>query len=189
MQPPDLISTFIAPLEQAGISYMITGSVASSLYGEARLTMDVDLVLQIHESELSSLQDLFPNPAFYLPPLDLLILENRRENRAHFNILHMESGLKADCYPIGNQALQKFFFAKRNRREIGGMKIWIAPIEYGIISKLLFFREGGSEKHLRDIRSMIQISGTEVDMKILNPWLESEGLMPLWTQKIQSIRS
>jgi hypothetical protein len=184
VQPPDLLSTFVEPLENAGISYMVTGSVASSIYGEARLTMDVDLVLQMQESDIPSLHAIFKTPAYYLPPDDLLVLELKRENRAHFNILHMETGLKADCYPIGNQALQKFFFGKRVRHQISEMKIWMASIEYGIISKLLFFREGGSEKHLRDIRSMIQISGSEIDSKTLNPWLESEGLMAIWKQKI-----
>lgn len=184
MQPPDLLSTFVEPLDNAEIAYMVTGSVASSIYGEARLTMDVDLVLQLQENDLPKLQTIFKAPSYYLPPEDLLVLELKRENRAHFNILHMETGLKADCYPIGNQSLQKFFFGKRVRHQIGEKKIWMASIEYGIISKLLFFREGGSEKHLKDIRSMIQISGSEVDSKILNPWLESEGLMAIWKQKI-----
>ena len=45
MQDPDFIYLFVAPLESAGITYMITGSVASSIYGEPRNTFDIDLVV------------------------------------------------------------------------------------------------------------------------------------------------
>ena len=45
MQQPDLLDIFISPLNSGGIDYMITGSVASTLYGEPRLTSDIDLAL------------------------------------------------------------------------------------------------------------------------------------------------
>ena len=46
----DLLSLFIEPLERLNLDYMITGSVASMLYGEPRLTNDVDLVLDLLSS-------------------------------------------------------------------------------------------------------------------------------------------
>jgi hypothetical protein len=47
MQEAELFLVFIRPLNDLGIPYMVTGSVAAMLYGEPRLTHDVDLVLQI----------------------------------------------------------------------------------------------------------------------------------------------
>lgn len=44
MLPPDLISLFVAPLNQIGAAYMVTGSVASSTYSHARFTNDIDMV-------------------------------------------------------------------------------------------------------------------------------------------------
>ena len=39
------LATFIEPLERLGLPYCITGSVAASVYGEPRLTADIDVVL------------------------------------------------------------------------------------------------------------------------------------------------
>ena len=69
MQDPDFISLFVAPLESVGINYMITGSVASSVYGEPRNTLDIDLVVLIQPDQIPLLPQLFPENDFYLPPL------------------------------------------------------------------------------------------------------------------------
>lgn len=38
MLQPDLLDIFVLPLEKSGFEYMVTGSVASTIYGEPRLT-------------------------------------------------------------------------------------------------------------------------------------------------------
>ena len=98
MQDPDFISLFVAPLESVGINYMITGSVASSVYGEPRNTLDIDLVVLIQPDQIPLLPQLFPENDFYLPPSDVVAIESRREAHGHFNIIHHHTGLKADIY-------------------------------------------------------------------------------------------
>jgi hypothetical protein len=51
MQDPDFISLFVAPLKSAGINYMITGSVASSIYGEPRNTLDIAGMIEQQEPD------------------------------------------------------------------------------------------------------------------------------------------
>lgn len=68
MQPHDLLSIFIVPLEQSGFDYMVTGSVATTLYGEPRMTHDVDLVLMLKISDINRFISCFPASAFYCPP-------------------------------------------------------------------------------------------------------------------------
>lgn len=58
--------------------------------------------------------------------------------------------------------------------------MWVAPPEYVILRKLEFFREGGSEKHLRDIRAMLRISGELLDARWLDGWLHQLGLLREW---------
>jgi hypothetical protein len=43
MQQVDLFLIFTGPLDFAQIPYMVSGSVASMVYGEPRLTNDVDI--------------------------------------------------------------------------------------------------------------------------------------------------
>lgn len=48
----DLLLLFIRPLTELGLSYMVTGSVAGVLYGEPRVTHDVDLLLSMPSAAL-----------------------------------------------------------------------------------------------------------------------------------------
>ena len=50
--------------------------------------------------------------------------------------------------------------------------ISVAPIEYVILRKLEYFRMSGSDRHLRDVASMLRISGELVDDRELDAWVE-----------------
>ena len=55
MPDPDLLTLFVGPLERLGIRYMVSGSVAATLFGEPRMTHDVDLVAFLDEHAIDSL--------------------------------------------------------------------------------------------------------------------------------------
>ena len=61
----------------------------------------------------------------------------------------------------------------------------VAPPECVIVSKLEYYREGGSDKHVRDIRSMLAVSGDQIDKSELNEWIQRRGVQEQW-RKIQS---
>ena len=105
MQDPDLIAIFVAPLELAGIPYLVSGSVATAIYGEPRNTLDIDLAVFPLSSQIEQFPFLFPDANFYLPPVDVIALECRRTARGHFNIIHHPTGLKADIYPSQNHLI------------------------------------------------------------------------------------
>ena len=64
--------------------------------------------------------------------------------------------------------------------DFGGEQLWLAPPEYVIIRKLEFYREGGSEKHLRDIRGMLAVTDVETDF--LEEEIEKRGLNEVWKE-------
>jgi len=96
---PDLVELFARPLHRAGARHLVAGSVGAMLYSEPRLTIDIDLAVALEENDLAALPAIFAEPDFYCPPLAVLQSENRRTCRAHFNVLHIPTGLKADFYP------------------------------------------------------------------------------------------
>jgi len=118
MDPFDLFLTFTHPLEEAEIPYMATGSVASMLYGIPRFTHDLDLVLDVHGKDLSLFEALFPLKDFYCPPAEVVQLEARRAQRGHFNLIHHDTGLKADIYLFGREELQAWGLKHKRRIEL-----------------------------------------------------------------------
>lgn len=167
---------------------MVSGSVASIVYGEPRLTNDIDLVVVLNDSLIQQLATLFPPDRFYCPPPEIVAIETARDRRGHFNVIHHDTGLKADLYLAGNEPLQAWGLAHRQRVEMGaGLALWIAPIEYVILKKLEYFREGRSEKHLLDIRGMLAVSGDEIESSFLDAQIAELRLNAEWKQVCQDI--
>jgi len=159
--------------------YMVTGSMASMIYAEPRMTLAVDLVVELHVDDTERLLACFPESEFYRPPLEVVREESARPIRGHFNLIHHETGVKADLYVAGTDPLHAWALPRRRRIEMTTGWITLAPPEYVILRKLEFWREGGSEKHLRDIRAML-MSEVELDLDFLEQELRSRGLDEAW---------
>lgn len=182
MAEPDLFLLFTRRLTALGARYMVSGSVAVIVYGEPRLTHDVDLIVVLDREQLGRLPQSFPSAEFYLPPVEVLLVEGSREHRGHFNIIHHDTGFKADVYLAGSDPLHAWGLARARTLDIDGEPLVVAPPEYVILRKLEYFREGGSEKHLRDIRSMLATSPGLVREEELEPLAVERGLLDLWNQ-------
>jgi hypothetical protein len=177
---PDLIELFAQPLNRAGIRYLVSGSVAAMLYGEPRVTHDIDFVVFLRVDDAPRLAAIFSSPEFYVPPAGVILQEVARERRGHFSIIHTDSGLKADFYTAGRDDLHVWAFGNARKYSINQNTISLAPPEYVIVRKLEYYREGGSEKHLRDICAMIAVSGELLDHTVLQEWIARFNLKPEW---------
>ncbi len=180
MPAPDLFLLFVRPLNRVGIRYVVTGSVAAIFYGEPRLTHDVDLIVFLTAVEAKVLADCFPASEFYLPPLEAISLEALREQRGHFNIIHHETGFKADIYLVGRDEMNTWALQSGRPISFEGEPVRVAPPEYVILRKLEYYREGGSEKHLRDIRSIVAGIGGQLDRGLIQKWIHRRGLEAEW---------
>ena len=180
MPEPELCLLFVRPLNRLGVRYIVSGSVAAILYGEPRLTHDVDFVVFLRSEDIRCLQDAFPSSEFYVPPADVIAIEVQREQRGHFNVIHRDTGFKADFYTSGRDELHSWAFRHARQMEYRGEPVNVAPPEYVIVRKLEYFREGGSDKHLRDIRAMLAVSGTQLNGAELDAWIRRRGLEGEW---------
>jgi hypothetical protein len=175
-----LFEPFITRLEALGIPYIVTGSAAGILYGEPRLTHDVDIVVALSQRDIPAFVEAFPLEDFYCPPEDILAIEVRRGQRGHCNLIHHGSGFKADIY-VAFDGLHRWALAHRQIVTLDGLRLSVAPVEYVILRKLEYFREGKSEKHLRDIRSMLEVSSAQIDRSFLEQWIARLGLAAEWS--------
>lgn len=182
MHEADLYKIFISPFNRAKINYMVTGSVASIIYGEPRMTHDIDLVIKLNEEEIEFLTGLFSSGEFYFPPLDIIRIESKKESRGHFNIIHFESGFKADIYILGDNKLEKWGLDNKIEYELNGEKIYVAPPEYVIIMKLTYYLEGGSEKHISDVKAILTYSEKLLNYNIINSFIKDYRLEAAWSR-------
>lgn len=181
MPAPTDFSVFVAALEASGLPYCVTGSVASGIYGEPRLTVDIDFVLLLRVTDIDRLRAVFPEEQYYIPSPEVLLSEAQRGERGMFNVIHHEGMLKADVFLAARDPLHHWALKHRRRGPLSsGIEIWVAPPEYVILRKLEYFREGGREKHLRDIRFMLAI--TDVDRGFIEEHVARLGLAVQWAE-------
>jgi hypothetical protein len=175
---------FIDPLDKAGIPYAIVGSVAASIYGEPRATNDVDLLIQLDRKDAPKLANAFSAEEFYVPPVEVIEVELGRSHGGHINVIALESVVKADFYPL--VAAETQWFSKRRTVNLAGRTVWFATPEAVIVHKLRFYREGGSDKHLRDIRGMLAFSGVEIDRTLIERSVVELQLSEQWRKVLSS---
>ena len=176
MRDPDLIRLFITPLEQLSVPYMITGGVASVVYGDPRFTRDVDIVLELRESDVDRFAGAFSGDEFYAPPKETLVEECNRPRHGHFNVIHRDTTLRADIYLMGDDPLHIWAMNRRSTLAFDDGRISMAPIEYVVLRKLEYYRSSGSERHLRDVAMMLRVSGEMINQRELDEWIERLSL-------------
>jgi hypothetical protein len=183
MEQAEIFLVFTERLERVGINYMATGSVASMLYGIPRFTHDLDLVIDLPSHQIKSIENTFPLEDFYCPPTEVLQIESRRPYRGHFNIIHHNTGFKADIYIHRADELQAWGLERKTRIELSkGRGLWTAPPEYVIVRKLEYYREGHSEKHLHDITGMLEVSGDIINQSVIEKWVQELDLQAQWKE-------
>jgi hypothetical protein len=175
MPGPDELSLFVERLEAVGAPYMVTGATAAILYGQPRVTNDLDVVVSLDDRAREARLRAFPESEFYTPPSSVIQTEQARPQRGHFKVIHLDSGYKAYVYLAGTDLLHAWALPLRRRLLwTDHSEIAVAPPEHVVLRKLEYYREGRSTKHPADIRAICEITG--VDEAILQPWLERLGL-------------
>lgn len=190
MQQLDLLRVFIDPLEKNKIQYFITGSIASIFYGEPRLTHDIDIVVHLTQTDIKSFEKIFSLDEYYCPPEEVLQIENNRRPGGHFNLIHHKTGFKADIYPDADDGLHQWAFENRKHVQLAhNFWLWLAPPEYVVIRKLEYYREGGSDKHISDIKKMLPQINSQLNIHFLEREITARDLQKYWQLCVSRTKS
>lgn len=178
MEPSELLRIVVGALERLELPYLVTGSMATIFYGEPRYTNDIDVVVQLPNHKVNALCRAFQPPDYYVSDEAARMAV---EQGGQFNIIHSSSGLKVDVFVARNDAFDKSRFARATRiRPADDFDASFASTEDVIIKKMEYFREGGSEKHLRDITGVLRVSGEQIDHAYIANWASRLGLEAVW---------
>lgn len=194
----DLYFQMLQVLEELEINYVIIGAFAGVSYGVTRTTFDIDIVVDLQDSQIEPLVAAFPPPRYYADPFQI-------RDSIHwgilFNIIDSTAGRKVDLIPLTMQPGYGFALARRIRRTIpvsspSVVEAWFARPEDIIVGKLMAWGEGHSLKHELDIRDILiavrlgddpDIANT-FDFEYINDWAKTLGdeVRQLWENLKQS---
>jgi len=178
MEPSELLRKIATDLERLGISYFVTGSIATIAYGEPRLTNDIDVVIELRLDQVEALCAAFPAPEFYCSK-EAAIQASRQ--RFQFNILHPASGLKIDLIVADTSEFNRARFQRRLRMPGGtDFDIWLSSPEDIILKKMEFYQLGQSEKHIRDILGVLKLRAENLDRAYIAQWADRLHVADIW---------
>ena len=182
MSQQELLKKVIQTLNKAGIQYMLTGSVASSLQGQPRATHDIDMVISIEKSNAQELVEAFPSPDFYLDEHSILEAINVQ---TMFNLIELQSGDKVDFWILSNEAFDHSRFSRRYSEKFMGIEMEVSSPEDTILAKLRWAKLcGGSEKQFTDALRVYEVQYGQLDLDYIELWTKELDVQSLWKRII-----
>jgi len=166
------LEKLVRRLDAAGIPHMVTGSVASTYFGEPRQTRDVDVVVDPSPEAVDSFVASWKGEGY----ADLTAAREALAERGMFNIVDYETGWKADLIVRKARAFSRSEFERRRPARILGVDTWLATPEDVILSKLEWSRESGSTRQQEDAAAVVRISGEGLDRAYLERWAAELGM-------------
>src|SRR5215471_449350 len=168
----DVLRDVAHRLTEAGIQYMLTGSLAMNYYSVPRMTRDIDLVVEVQLDDVDVIVSVL-EPDYYVDR-DAICRAITQERT--FNIIHGAAFIKVDCIVKKHSEYRQIEFDRRKQINFQGSGVWLVSKEDLIISKLYWARDSRSELQLRDVKNLLA-SGYEVEY--LQQWTSKLGLNEL----------
>jgi len=171
-QPVDeqlaVLSQVVNALRSLDIAHMVSGSLAASYYVEPRMTRDLDLVVDLTPATAGGLAAALASD-FYC---DEHALRRAAHERSIANAIHSETLLKVDFIVRKDDAFHREEFGRRRLRLLGTVEVDLVSTEDLILSKLLWFQQGGSAIQRADIERLLR-DAPELDRAYLTHWAQT----------------
>jgi len=178
MSQQELLKKVIRALETAGIQYMLTGSIVSSLQGEPRSTHDIDIVVAVKKTAVKELVRAFPPPDFYLQESSIL---QAIDAGGMFNLIDVKEGDKVDFWILTEEPFDRSRFSRKYVEEVMGIKLQVSRPEDTILAKLRWAKlSGGSEKQFIDALRVFEVQFAGLDVDYLIYWVGKLHIESLW---------
>ena len=171
----------ISQFERLGIDYYVGGSIASSLCGVGRSTLDVDIVADMAEKQV----DLFVQSLRATYYIDGNMIREAIRRRSCFNLIHLTTSYKIDIFVLKNRRFDRQSMSRRRsdilHDEDKSYEVYFSSPEDILLAKLEWYRLGdeSSDKQWNDILGIMKVQEAALDRAYLEMWVTELGVADL----------
>lgn len=174
------VARVVAALEVLGVDYLVGGSLASSVFGEPRQTVDADLVARLLARHAEPLVERLAGEFYVHLPAILTAIQTQ----GCFNLIHLETMTKVDVFVRWQDPFAQSQFARRQKKSVGEsspLELFFASAEDTVLAKLDWYRKGGcvSDQQWRDLLGVIKVQAGALDRDYLVRWAGELGVTEL----------
>jgi len=177
MSVSDVLRKITCSLAAAGIPYMLAGSFASTYYGAARSTRDIDLVIDATPAQLRDFVQRLASENYYA---ELSAALDALRQESMFNVIDMASGWKIDLIIRKARAFSREEFGRRQLVTLQDLSLFVASAEDVIVSKLEWSKLSQSQRQIEDVAAILRIRGDALDRQYLEKWIGELQLEIAW---------
>jgi hypothetical protein len=164
---PDFLKAIILFFSHNNIEYMLSGSVALSVYTLPRATRDFDFVVHLKSKDTKPLIEYFKE-GYYC---DANAVKEAVQNHSMFNIIDHSSGFKADFVILKNEPFRQTEFGRKRAIDFYGMPVYIVSPEDLLLSKLIWIQDFQSNIQMEDIKNLAALRN--LDLSYIHSWIHS----------------
>jgi hypothetical protein len=178
----EFLKDVIARLEATGMSYALTGSIASNFWGVPRTTHDVDVVIVLAEVDVPRIVTAFADRYYVSEPA----VRDAVSHHSMFNVIDFTTSLKADLWVTGDQPFNQSMLARRCRVEIvPGQEGYTGTAEDVLLHKLVWHTITPSERQLADAAGIAAVQAGKLDLGYMRHWAGQQGTAALLEEVLQ----
>jgi hypothetical protein len=162
----------VTELEKLGVRYYIGGSVASSKYGHARMTQDIDLVAELRPEHVEPFVEALITQYY----VNLQTAADAVARRSCFNLVHYSSIYKVDIFTRKDREYDRQAMQRCQMRalieEDPETVFSVASPEDVVLAKFEWYRLGDevSSQQWSDIITVLKLQQAGLDHDYLQKW-------------------
>lgn len=168
MNERELLVDCLRRLNRSGVTYYLTGSMASNYWGIPRTTHDLDFVIQLPQPAVPRIMQEFSGD-FYI---EEAAVRAAYQPPHQFNAIDTRSALKVDFWLPKPEPFDREMLKRRAYVTLFGEPAWISTAEDVILHKLVWNRISPSDRQLGDAAGVVTVQGEALDKNYLRHWAQ-----------------
>lgn len=176
-----VLKPFVKVLDELSISYYISGSIASSIFGMPRSTMDIDIVANIQLNNIPHLKKQLEKDYY----IDEDLIKEAIRHLSSFNLIHLETAMKIDVFIQKSGSYAESALERKQKDTLiendASTEFYFSSPEDIVLNKLKWYEMGKriSERQWFDVLGVIKVQENSIDKEYLKKWAKKLDIYDL----------